>query len=312
MSLRSAISTPSGKQQYVRRMFATIADRYDLITVFLSYGLDRRWKDRLIRLAAITADDCVLDLACGTGDILFRAAKKARLVVGLDVTLRMLQLAAAKRSPFGGSAGGAKANALLVAGDMLALPFPPSQFTVVTVGYGLRNVPDIEQAIDEIASRARPRRPPASARFQPAGATAAARGLSAVPDDRRLDARLCAASRPGHLSLYSGIDSQLSRCRRSRATARAAQVHGCSCSTATWWIDDDSCGDQVRLKWNYLSNQGSRAATRNMRTSASESSWGVAPGLIGRSSSSVRDPRVCRMRPTTTGWSPLPSSANST
>jgi demethylmenaquinone methyltransferase/2-methoxy-6-polyprenyl-1,4-benzoquinol methylase len=130
-------------------MFATIADRYDLITVFLSYGLDRKWKDRLIRLAAITADDRVLDLACGTGDILFRAAKNARLAVGLDVTLRMLQLAAAKRSPFGGSAG-AKANALLVAGDMLALPFPP-HFTVVTVGYGLRNVPDIEQAIDEIA-----------------------------------------------------------------------------------------------------------------------------------------------------------------
>jgi demethylmenaquinone methyltransferase/2-methoxy-6-polyprenyl-1,4-benzoquinol methylase len=132
-------------------MFATIADRYDLITVFLSYGLDRTWKDRLIRLAAITADDRVLDLACGTGDILFRAAKNARLAVGLDVTLRMLQLAAAKRSPLGRNAAGAKANALLVAGDMLALPFPPSQFTVVTVGYGLRNVPDIEQAIDEIA-----------------------------------------------------------------------------------------------------------------------------------------------------------------
>jgi demethylmenaquinone methyltransferase/2-methoxy-6-polyprenyl-1,4-benzoquinol methylase len=151
MSLRSTISTPSGKQRYVRRMFATIADRYDLITVFLSYGLDRTWKDRLIRLAAITADDRVLDLACGTGDILFRAAKGARLTVGLDVTLRMLQLAAAKRSPFGRNAAGAKTNALLVAGDMLALPFPPSQFTVVTVGYGLRNVPDIEQAIDEIA-----------------------------------------------------------------------------------------------------------------------------------------------------------------
>ena len=85
-------------------MFATIADRYDLITVFLWSGLDRNWKDRLIRLAAIAADDRVLDLACGTGDILFRAARNARLAVGLDVTLRMLQLAAAKRSPFGGSA----------------------------------------------------------------------------------------------------------------------------------------------------------------------------------------------------------------
>jgi len=132
-------------------MFATIADRYDLITVFLSYGLDRKWKDRVIRLAAITADDRVLDLACGTGDILFRAAKKAQLAVGLDVTLRMLQLAAAKSSLFGRSAASAKANAPLVAGDMLALPFLPSQFTVVTVGYGLRNVPDIQQAIDEVA-----------------------------------------------------------------------------------------------------------------------------------------------------------------
>ena len=139
MSLRSTIATPAGKQRYVRRMFATIADRYDLITVVLSYGLDRRWKDRLISLAAIAADDRVLDLACGTGDILFRAARQARLAVGLDVTFRMLQLAAAK------------ANVPLVAGDMMALPFPSAKFSVVTTGYGLRNVPDIESAIDEIA-----------------------------------------------------------------------------------------------------------------------------------------------------------------
>jgi ubiquinone/menaquinone biosynthesis methyltransferase len=151
MSLRSTISTPSGKQRYVRRMFATIADRYDLITVVLSYGRDRAWKDRLIRLAAITSDDRVLDLACGTGDIVFRAAEKARIAIGLDVTFRMLQLAAAKRSLFRRSADGAKANAPLVAGDMLALPFPSRHFTVVTTGYGLRNVPDLEQAIDEIA-----------------------------------------------------------------------------------------------------------------------------------------------------------------
>jgi ubiquinone/menaquinone biosynthesis methyltransferase len=142
VGLRAAISTPAGKQRYVRRMFATIADRYDLITIVLSYGLDRRWKDRLIGLAAITGDDRVLDLACGTGDIVFRAARTARLAVGLDLTFRMLQLAAVKPG---------HPRARLVTGDMLALPFPPSQFTVVTVGYGLRNVPDIEQAIDEIA-----------------------------------------------------------------------------------------------------------------------------------------------------------------
>ena len=86
MSLRSTIATPAGKQRYVRRMFATIADRYDLITIILSYGLDRRWKDRLVGLASLTRDDRVLDLACGTGDILFRAARRARVAVGLDVT----------------------------------------------------------------------------------------------------------------------------------------------------------------------------------------------------------------------------------
>jgi ubiquinone/menaquinone biosynthesis methyltransferase len=135
----------------VRRIFATIADRYDLITVVLSYGRDRKWKDRLMALAAINGEDRVLDLACGTGDILYRAAERARLAVGLDVTFRMLQLAATKRSLLPPRAGGAKVNAALVTGDMLALPFPAAHFTVVTTGYGLRNVPDLEKAIDEIA-----------------------------------------------------------------------------------------------------------------------------------------------------------------
>ena len=140
MSLRSTISTASGKQRYVRRLFATIADRYDLITVLLSYGRDRTWKNRLIALAELRADDRVLDLACGTGDILFLAAAKARVAVGLDLTFRMLQLAKAKR-----------ASATLVTGDMLSLPFPSGHVSVVTTGYGLRNVPDLAQAIDEIA-----------------------------------------------------------------------------------------------------------------------------------------------------------------
>jgi len=141
MTLRSTLATPAGKRRYVRGLFATIADRYDFITVALSYGRDRRWKARLISLAAITSGDDVLDLACGTGDILLAAARTARFAAGLDLTLRMLQLAAAKPS---------HPHAPLVAGDMLALPFASSRFTVVTVGYGLRNVPDIEQAIDEI------------------------------------------------------------------------------------------------------------------------------------------------------------------
>jgi ubiquinone/menaquinone biosynthesis methyltransferase len=146
MGLRGTIATPSGKKRYVRRLFATIADRYDLITVLLSYGLDRRWKDRLIALAAITSDDCVLDVACGTGDICLRARRRARFTVGLDVTFKMLVHASAKMG-----------SRHLVAGDIQELPFPSSSFTVVTAGYGLRNVPDIQLAIDEIARVLAPR-----------------------------------------------------------------------------------------------------------------------------------------------------------
>jgi demethylmenaquinone methyltransferase / 2-methoxy-6-polyprenyl-1,4-benzoquinol methylase len=138
LGLRSTISTADGKRRYVRRLFATIADRYDFITVALSYGQDRRWKTRLIRLAALRADDRLLDLACGTGDILFAAAGHVRFAAGLDLTHRMLQIARAKR------------RAPLVTGDILALPFPPHSFTVVTVGYGLRNVSDLRAAAGEI------------------------------------------------------------------------------------------------------------------------------------------------------------------
>lgn len=139
MTLRSEISTPEGKRRYVRRLFAMIADRYDFITVALSYGQDRRWKARLIALADLQRRDRLLDLACGTGDLLFAAADRVQLAVGLDLTHRMLQLARRKRS------------AALITGDILALPFPAASFTVVTVGYGLRNVPDLRAAIHEIA-----------------------------------------------------------------------------------------------------------------------------------------------------------------
>src|SRR5438128_11481833 len=96
MSLADVIGTPDRKRTYVRRLFATIADRYDLITVLLSYGQDRRWKRRLVSLAA-AADARAIDLATGTGDIAFALAAAGADVVGIDVTLRMIQLANAKK-----------------------------------------------------------------------------------------------------------------------------------------------------------------------------------------------------------------------
>jgi demethylmenaquinone methyltransferase/2-methoxy-6-polyprenyl-1,4-benzoquinol methylase len=96
VSLDDRLATPQGKRAYVRALFATIADRYDFITVALSYGQDRRWKRRLLELASIRASHRVLDLATGTGDIAFAAADRGARVVGLDITHRMIELAMAK------------------------------------------------------------------------------------------------------------------------------------------------------------------------------------------------------------------------
>jgi len=72
MSVRDRIATAEGKRRVVRAIFATIADRYDFITVLLSYGQDRRWKRRLVDLAAVRPGARALDLATGTGLLLRR------------------------------------------------------------------------------------------------------------------------------------------------------------------------------------------------------------------------------------------------
>ena len=141
MSLRDRIATPDGKRRYVRSLFATIADRYDFITVALSYGQDRRWKRRLVDLASPRRGVRALDLATGTGDIAFALAARGARVTGLDITYRMIELAHAKRE---------RRRATFLVGDMLALPFPTASFDLVTTGYGLRNVPRLDVAIDEI------------------------------------------------------------------------------------------------------------------------------------------------------------------
>lgn len=148
-SLRSTISTPEGKRRYVRRLFATIADRYDFITRFLSYGQDRRWKRRVIQLAGLTTSDRVLDLACGTGDLVFDAAPHVRRAMGLDVTHRMLQLAAQKDTGCDFTKREKSHPVSFVTGDMTALPIADAAFDVVITGYGLRNVPDLDRALAE-------------------------------------------------------------------------------------------------------------------------------------------------------------------
>lgn len=140
MSLARAFDSPADKRRYVRRLFATIAARYDLITRVLSFGLDQRWKKRLVDALGVPVGTRALDLACGTGDLAALLASRGAVVTGLDITPAMLTLARAKPQGQG---------IRWVAGDMTALPFPDSSVDLITTGYGLRNVPELSHALTE-------------------------------------------------------------------------------------------------------------------------------------------------------------------
>jgi len=145
-SLKEQISSTEKKQAYVNRLFKTIAHRYDFFTAFMSYGMDRGWKRRLIDMAALTGNELVLDLACGTGDITFEAARRLKTgwAIGLDITLAMIHIAEEKRRSNG------RAPVSFQQGDIMRLPFPDETFDRVTGGYALRNVPEIRGALNEI------------------------------------------------------------------------------------------------------------------------------------------------------------------
>jgi demethylmenaquinone methyltransferase/2-methoxy-6-polyprenyl-1,4-benzoquinol methylase len=147
--LDAALATPDSKRRYVRRLFSAIADRYDLITVLLSFGMDARWKRRVVALASPQPGQRVLDLACGTGDLTFGAAEACAQAVGLDITFRMLELARTRSA-------GRGTHLFWIQGDMLSLPFADASFDIVTTGYGLRNVPDLRGSIAEIRRVLRP------------------------------------------------------------------------------------------------------------------------------------------------------------
>ena len=152
LNLREYVSSKEKKQVYVTRLFETIAPRYDLITVVLSYGMDSGWKRRLVRMLALKGDESALDLACGTGDITFAIAERlsAGHVAGLDITQGMLEIAERKRRSRDVD------NLSFYRADIMRLPFADESFDAVTAGYALRNVPDIVGALAEIKRVLRP------------------------------------------------------------------------------------------------------------------------------------------------------------
>ena len=129
----------------VRSMFDRIAPVYDAMNRVMTAGLDLRWR-RLAAAEVVRPGDSVLDAACGTGDLALADHRAgAGEVTGLDFSVRMLERARRK-------APGLR----FVEGDMLALPFADATFDSATVGFGVRNVSDLELALRELRRVLRP------------------------------------------------------------------------------------------------------------------------------------------------------------
>ncbi len=128
----------------VRGMFDRIAPVYDVMNRVMTAGLDRRWR-RLTVEAVVRPGDRVLDACCGTGDLAVAAERRGATVTGLDFSAAMLERARRK-----------SATVEWVEGDLLALPFADETFDAATVGFGVRNVADLDLAVAELRRVLRP------------------------------------------------------------------------------------------------------------------------------------------------------------
>jgi len=128
----------------VQRMFDRIAPVYDAMNRVMTAGLDRRWR-RVTVEQVVRNGDRVLDACCGTGDLAIAARARGADVVGLDFSEAMLERAGAKSTEIE-----------WVRGDVLALPFDDASFDAVTVGFGVRNVDDLDAGLRELRRVLRP------------------------------------------------------------------------------------------------------------------------------------------------------------
>ncbi|WP_435017134.1 ubiquinone/menaquinone biosynthesis methyltransferase [Tundrisphaera sp. TA3] len=138
----------------VRSMFASIARRYDLLNHLLSLNIDKRWRKATTRAVPPVPGVPVLDCCTGTADLAleyFKASQGRSPIVGADFCHEMLVIGRDKirRSR-------ADESVVLIEGDAQRLPVPSNTFGVVTVAFGLRNVANTVQGIDEMIRVARP------------------------------------------------------------------------------------------------------------------------------------------------------------
>jgi len=135
-------------EKKVRQLFDRIAANYDTTNNVISLGSHKKWRKKTMQQLALEPGGKVLDLCCGTGDwtiALAQAVGSTGAVVGLDFSSEMLAIAKTKLA-----AANIFSQVTLLQGDAMKLPFADNSFDVVTIGFGLRNVPDAAQVLREM------------------------------------------------------------------------------------------------------------------------------------------------------------------
>jgi demethylmenaquinone methyltransferase/2-methoxy-6-polyprenyl-1,4-benzoquinol methylase len=132
----------SQKREAVRSLFDDIATRYDVLNSAMSLRLHHRWRTEAVNMLELSKGSSVADICCGTGDFappIRRAVGAGSTVVGIDFSSQMLKIARDKR-----------VDMSLGLGDACALPLASGTFDAVTIGWGLRNVSELDTALMEV------------------------------------------------------------------------------------------------------------------------------------------------------------------
>ncbi|HEX9979548.1 MAG TPA: bifunctional demethylmenaquinone methyltransferase/2-methoxy-6-polyprenyl-1,4-benzoquinol methylase UbiE [Flavobacterium sp.] len=135
-----------GKKEQVAKMFDSISGGYDGLNRVISFGIDMKWRKKVLKLVADTNPETVLDIATGTGDLAIMMAQTgAKNITGIDISAGMLEVG---RKKVAGKNLNGKINLMLA--DSENLPFTDNTFDAVTVGFGIRNFEDLEKGLSEI------------------------------------------------------------------------------------------------------------------------------------------------------------------
>ena len=140
------------KKEIVREMFDDISSKYDFLNHFLSFGIDRGWRKKLVRILAAYKPPRVLDVATGTGDLAISiAALKPQKIVGIDISEKMLEIGRVKLVE-----KGLDQLISLRRADAEKIPFSDNSFEAITVAFGVRNYENLVLGLQEMRRVLRP------------------------------------------------------------------------------------------------------------------------------------------------------------